>query len=109
MRARSWSFVSVSVGLRTLRMPSGSVPVGSNFITTGGRVLGGRVGRVPRASELTSVRAPLGSMSSRKYRRTTLTPCVDLDSTRLQPVAWLVQRSMRLVIVFSTEPVGMPW
>ena len=56
----------VQVGLLTVRMPSGMVPVGSNGSTTGGSVLGGSVGSVPRASELVSVRAPLGSMSSRK-------------------------------------------
>ena len=93
----------------TVRMPSGSVPVGSNGNTTGGRVLGGSVGRAPSASELVMVRAALGSMSSRKKILTMLTPGTDLDSTRAAPGAWLVQRSMRFVMVFSTDEAGIPW
>src|SRR5258708_214234 len=108
MRAKSFSSVSPSSLLVTVRTPNGKVAVGSNGSTTGGNVFGGKVGSVPRAREFTWVSAPFGSTSSRKYRRTTLTPRVDLDSTNWQPVAWLVQRSMRLVMVFSTELVGMP-
>jgi len=40
---------------------------------------------------------------------TVLTPTTDFDSTLAAPGAWLTQRSMRLVMVFSTAPVGMPW
>ena len=66
IRATSLTVASPSSGLLTVMIPSGSVPVGSNGMTTGGRVLGGRFGRVLRASELVMVRAPVGSMSSRK-------------------------------------------
>ena len=50
----------VQPGLLTVRMPSGMVPVGSKGSTTGGSVLGGSVGSVPRASELVMVRARVG-------------------------------------------------
>ena len=38
-----------------------------------------------------------------------LTPGTDFDSTGSAPGAWLTQRSMRLVMVFSMEEAGMPW
>ena len=52
--------------LLTVIMPSGSVPVGSNGMTTGGNVFGGRYGTVVSASELVIVSAAVGSVSSRK-------------------------------------------
>ncbi len=71
-------------------------------------MLGGSVGSVPRASELVMVSAALGSTSSRKMIRTMLTPGTDFDSTVAAPGA-CTQRSMRLVMVFSTDEAGMPW
>ena len=44
-------------------MPIGTVLVGSNGRTTGGRVPGGSRATAARASELTWVSAPLGSTS----------------------------------------------
>ena len=38
----------------------------------------------------------------------TLTPGIDLDSTSRAPGAWLTQRSMRVVIVFSMSSAGIP-
>src|SRR5262245_19400727 len=107
MRPMSLTWASSRVGLLTVRMPSGRVPVGSNGITTGGNVLGGNVGRAPSASELATVSAAFGSISSRKYDLTTLTPGTDRDSTRIVPGAWLTQRSSQFVMVFSIELVGM--
>src|SRR5262245_30418712 len=108
MRAKSLILASSMEGLLTAIIPKGSVPVGSNGNTTGGSVLGGKLGSVPSANEFVSVRAALGSTSSRKYDLTTLTPGSDRDSTRRTPGAWLTQRSRRLVIVFSIEEAGMP-
>ncbi len=93
----------------TVRIPSGMVPVGSKGSTTGGKVLGGKVGNVPNAREFVIVSAPLGSMSSRKYSRTKLTPGTDFDSILRTPGDWLTQRSIRLVMVFSMDEAGMPW
>ena len=89
-------------------MPRGSVPVGSNGRTTGGRVLVGRYGRAASVSELLIVIAVFGSTSSRKYTRTTLTPVTDRDSTLAAPGDWFTHRSMRSVSVRSTDRVGIP-
>lgn len=62
-------------------MHKGSVAVGSNGRTIGGMVPGGSVLSVLSASELTSVRAAAGSMSSRNIRRTMLMPVIERDST----------------------------
>src|SRR3954463_3031018 len=37
-----------------------------------------------------------------------LTPGTDFDSMRATPGDWLIQRSMRFVIVFSTDAAGIP-
>ena len=66
MRPTSLTFASFMLGLLTVRTPRGMVAVGSKGSTTGGSVLGGMVGSVPRASWPVMVKAPLGSMSSRK-------------------------------------------
>jgi len=108
MRAMSFCRASSIDSLLTVRMPTGSVPVASNGIATGGRVFGGRLGSAPSASELTSVSASLGSMSSRKWTLTMLTPGTERLSTSRAPGAWLTHRSMRLVIVFSIDWAGMP-
>ena len=107
-RARSFTSCSAIVGLLTVRMPSGSVPVGSNGRTTGGNVLVGRYGRAASVSELLIVIAVFGSTSSRKYTRTTLTPVTDRDSTLAAPGDWFTHRSMRSVSVRSTDRVGIP-
>src|SRR6266568_470934 len=103
IRAKSLIWASSKSLLLTVRMPRGMVPVGSKGSTTGGKVLGGKVGSVPKASEFVIVNAPLGSMSSRKYKRTTLTPGTDFDSTLRTPGDWLTHRSIRFVMVFSME------
>ena len=61
--------------------------VGSNGKTTGGKVFGGSVGKVLRASELAMVKAVLGSVPSRKVARIILIPVKDRDSMRSIPGA----------------------
>src|SRR5262245_31686411 len=89
-------------------IPSGRVPVGSNGRTTGGSVLGGRGGRALRASEVDTVSADGGAVSSRKYSLTTLTPVTDPGSTSRMPGDWFPHRSIRSVIIPSGDWGGMP-
>src|SRR5207245_1531827 len=60
------------------------------------------------ASDVTWAMAVLGSTSSPKKSRTTLTPTSDFASCRTMPLAWPVQRSRRVVMSFSMISAGMP-
>lgn len=75
------------VGFRTTRIPRGKVAVGSNGNTTGGKVFGGRVGKVLKASEFAMVKAVFGLVPSRNVARMILTPVRDRDSIRSIPGA----------------------
>src|SRR5207245_8623011 len=60
------------------------------------------------ARDVTWAMAVLGSTSSPKKSRTTLTPTSDFASCRTMPLAWPVQRSRRVVRSLSMISAGMP-